>query len=168
MKATIISGVFLFSVLLVGCGKRTGSSGSVPPAGPPVAQPALSAWQQSDRSGALDNFVAADWTKRPLFASSDVLSLTEEQFKALSNSEREARSRDITSQLSSLKQMAQAVVQAGRDAASRRDTAQARKYFTSLHDFGAAIESSDSMLIVQLVGKAIRKMGDAELAKLPQ
>ena len=100
--------------------------------------------------------------------SSYVLSLTEDQYKALSNSEREARSREITSQISSLKQLAQAVMQAGRDAAAKGDTAQARKYFTSLQDFGAAVGGSDSMLIVQLVGKAIQKMGDTELAKVQQ
>ena len=168
MKTTIISTVFLLSVTLVGCSKKSSPPGSRLSAGPPVAHAVLAAWQQGDRSGAISNFVQTDWRNRPLFASSYVLSLTEDQYKALSNSEREARSREITSQISSLKQLAQAVMQAGRDAAAKGDTAQARKYFTSLQDFGAAVGGSDSMLIVQLVGKAIRKMGDTELAKVQQ
>ena len=102
-----------------------------------------------------------------MFASDSTLSLSEGQFVALSNAERQSKSGEMMSQLASLKQLARAVAQAGRDAASKGDTAQARKHFTSLKQCGTALDSPDCLRIVQLVGQALKKMGDAELANIP-
>jgi hypothetical protein len=175
MKIQTISTVIAVTVLLVGCGKQNTSSGtpSAPAKEPPgaasaapVAQSAMSAWQQGDKSTAVSSFLAADWSARPLFNSDSTLSLTEAQFKSLSDAGRQAKSGEMMTQLDSLKQLAAAVAQAGRDAAAKGDTAQARKYFTSLKQCGAALSSPDCLSIVQLVGKALDKMADTELAKI--
>ena len=157
------------TVLMAGCGKKSPGSSITPPPVPanaalssPVAPPALAAWQQGDKAAAVSNFVAADWGTRPLFAAGSPLSLSEDQFKALSDAERQARSGDMMSQIASLKQLAQAVVQAGHDAASKGDAAQARKYFTSLKECGTALESPDCLQLIQLIGKAFVKMSDDE------
>jgi len=134
----------------------------------PVTQPALTAWQQGDKSTAISSFLAIDWSARPLFASGSTLSLSEDQFKALSDADRQAKSSEMLRQISSLKQLAAAVAQAGRDAASKGDAAQARKSFTSLKQCGMALDSPDNLLIVQLVGQAFKKMADTELAKVAQ
>jgi len=175
MKTTIIIGVLAITVLMAGCGRKSSSSAATPPTAPPdavaaspAAQSALTAWQQGDKAAAVSSFLAADWSSRPLFAAASTLNLSEDQFKALSEAERQAKSTDMTSQIASLKQLAQAVVQAGRDAAAKGDAAQARKYFASLKQFGTALESPNCMLLVQLVGKAFVKMADAESAKLGQ
>jgi len=175
MKIQTISAVVAATILLVGCGKQNTSSGTSPsPAkeqpsaasASPVAQAALSAWQQGDQSTAVSSFLAADWSARPLFASDSVLSLTEAQFASLSAADRQAKSGEMTKQLDSLKRLAAAVAQAGRDAASKGDTAQAQKCFTSLKQCGAALSSPDCLSLVQLVGKAFTKMADTELAKI--
>jgi len=132
----------------------------------PIAQPALTAWRQGDQAAAVSSFLAADWTARPLFAVGSTLSLSEAQFNAFSDAERQAKSTDMTAQLASLKQLAAAVAQAGLDAASKGDTSQARTDFTSLKQFGRALENPDYMLLVQLVGGGIEKRGNTELAKL--
>jgi len=159
MKNAIITGVMAAIILMAGCGKKSPSSSTTPPpaqadaaSSSPVAQPALTAWQQGDKAAAVSSFLAADWSAHPLFAAGSTLSLSESQFKALSDAERQAKSTEMTAQLASLKQLAAAVAQAGLDAASKDDAPQARKDFTSLKQFGAALESSDYMLIVQLVG----------------
>jgi major membrane immunogen (membrane-anchored lipoprotein) len=173
MKNAIITGVMAATILMAGCGKKSPSSSATPPpsqpgaaSSSPVAQSALTAWQHGDKDTAVSSFLAADWSVRPLFVGDSTLTLTEGQFKALSDSDREAKSRDMMSQIASLKQLAQAVAQAGLDAASKGDAPQARKDFTSLKQFGAALVSSDYMLLVQLVGKGIEKRGDTELAKI--
>ncbi len=175
MKSTIITGVLAATILVAGCGKKSPSSATTPPpaqaeaaSSSPVAQPALAAWQQGDKATAVSSFLAADWSARPLFPTGSSLSLSEAQFRALSDSDREAKSRDMMSQIASLKQLAQAVVQAGNDAASKGDAAQARKYFTSVKQCGTALKGPDCMLLVQLVGKAFEKMSDTELAKIGQ
>ena len=173
MKNTTIIGVMAATILIVGCGKKSPDSSTAPSpaktdaaAASPAAQPSLTAWQQGDKAAAVSNFLAADWSVRPLFTTGSALNLSEAQFKALSDADRETKSRDMTSQLASLKQLAQAVVQAGRDAAAKGDAVQARKDLTSLKQFGTALEGPESMLLVQLVGKSFVKMSDTELAKM--
>ncbi len=168
MKTLIIPAFLLVALLSSGCGKKGGQPTATPSAANPVAHPAMTAWQQGDKSSAVARFVETDWSARPLFASNSTLSLTEDQFKALSDADRQARSGEMLKQLDSLKQLAGAVAQAGREAASKGDSAQARKCFTSLKQCGTALSGPDSLSIVQLVGKALTKMADTELAKIPQ
>ena len=168
MNKTTIIAVITVSLLAAGCGKKANPAAPTPSAAAAVAQPAMTAWQQGDKSTAVSSFVDIDWAKRPLFESGSVLALTEKQFKALSNTERQTKSAELTAQLDALKQLVAAVAQAGRDAAAKGDTAQARKCFSALKQCGAALESPDCLSLVQLVGKAVQRMGDAELAKLGQ
>ena len=128
----------------------------------------MSAWEQGDESTAVRSFVETDWSSRPLFAADSLLSLSEEQYKTLSDAERQAKSGEMMTQLDSLKRLARAVAEAGRDAAARGDAAQARKYFTSLKQCGTALDSPDCLSIVQLVGRAFKRLADTELAKIPQ
>jgi hypothetical protein len=152
---------------LGGCAKQA-PSGSTAPAKASAAQPAVAAWQQGDTAAAVSNFVQADWTRGPLFASNSTLSLSEAQFKALSDAERESRSGELTSQVNAFRKLASAVAETGRTAAVKGDTAQARKYFASLQQCGTALEGSNCLAIVQLVGKAVKRMGDVEMAKIAQ
>ena len=69
-------------------------------------------------------------------------------------------------QIDSLKQLAAAVAQAGRDAAAKGDVAQARKHFTALRECGAALDTSDSLAIVRLVGQGMKKRAETEMSKL--
>jgi hypothetical protein len=166
MKTTVINAALAVSVLTIGCGKKTSPPSSTSAVAAPVAQAAMTAWQQGDKSGAVTSFVETDWSHGPLFAANSTLSLSEDQFKALSNADRQAKSGEMISQLDSLKKLAAAVAQAGRDAASKGDTAQARKYFTSLKQCGTALDRPDCLRIVQLVGQALKKMADTELTKI--
>jgi hypothetical protein len=181
MKHSITIGVMAAAVLLAGCGRKNGSSGSsaTPPtvkadvalSSLPILQPALTAWQQGDKSTAVSSFLAADWSARPLFAAGSPLSLSDDQMHALrahSEADYEAKSRELLTELTHLKQLAKAVEEAGRDAASKGDVAQGRKDFTSLKQFGTALDSPDYVLIVQLVGRASKKMADTELATIGQ
>ena len=175
MKNTTITVIMAATILIAGCGKKSPSSSATPPpaqadaaSSSPAAQPALTAWQQGDKAAAVSSFLAADWSARPLFAADSPLSLSESQFKALSDADRQTKSSAMMSQLDSLKQLAAAVAQAGRDAASKGDTAQAKKYFTSLKQCGTALSSPGCLQIVQLVGKAFDKLSDKETAKIGQ
>jgi hypothetical protein len=173
MKNAIITGVMAATILIAGCGEKSPGSSTTPsPAqadaasSSPIVQPALTAWEQGDKAAAVSNFLAADWSARPLFAAGSTLSLSEAQFKALSDADRQAKSTEMMAQLGSVKQLAAAAAQTGLDAASKSDEPHARKDFTSLKQLGAALESPDYMLLVQLVGKAIETRGDTELAKI--
>ncbi|MHC1765224.1 MAG: hypothetical protein AB9869_34925 [Verrucomicrobiia bacterium] len=167
----------LIGVALTSCGKKTESSGNPPPptgqqdtisATTPVMHPVLTAWQQGDKPAAVSRFLETDWSARPLFTPGSTLSLSEDQFKSLSEAEGRAKSSEITAEVGELKQLAAAVAQAGRDAAANKDLTQAVKAFTSLKECGQALDGPDSSSIVQLTGRAMKRMADGELAKLKQ
>jgi hypothetical protein len=134
-------------------------------AGRGAGEEALAVWQQGDPSTAVNRFLETDWSARPLFPSGSVLNLSEAQFKNLPASERDAKSNDMMTQLSALKQLAVAVEQTGLDALAKKDMPQARKCFTSLKKCGEALDTPDSLAIVKLVGQALKKKADAGLAK---
>lgn len=178
MKAQIVSGIITTTLLLAGCGQKSSSNSSsssptktqqdTTSATTPVMQPALTAWEQGDMSSAVSHFLEANWNARPLFPPGSVLSLSEDQFKLLSAADRQAKSGEMMSQLDSLKQLAAAVAQAGRDAASKGDSVQARKCFTALKQCGEALDGANSLAMVKLVGQGFEKRADAELGKLGQ
>jgi hypothetical protein len=148
----------LITIALSGCSKRSAPT--------TVLQSMLTTWQQGDQASAISRFVAADWSQRPLFAPGSALSLSEAQFNALPAAEQEAKMKELTPQLSAMRELAKAVVQAGRDAAGKGDSVQTRKYLESVKQFGAAIDSPEHLKIVELVGRAIKQMADTELSKL--
>lgn len=134
----------------------------------PTAESVLSAWQQGDKATAVSRFVQVDWTARPLFASNSVLGLSETQFRAIPNSSRQAKLEELISQVPILKGIARAVATAGKDAAARKDFADAKKHFTSLQQCGATLSGPDFTLLVQQIGKFMKRLADEESAKLSQ
>lgn len=138
------------------------------PATTSVAEPARIAWQQGDKSTAVSRFVEANWSARPLFAPGSTLSLTESEFMLIPSSERNAKANDAMNQAVGLKQLAQAVLQAGHDAAVKKDSTQARKCFKSVKQCGEALDGPDSLLLVRQIGQFLKKMAGKELAKLEQ
>src|SRR5947199_325871 len=62
LKARITSVVMAGSLLWAGCGRKSSSPGASAVAmEPPVAQPAMIAWQEGGKSKALSDFVEAAW-----------------------------------------------------------------------------------------------------------
>ena len=174
MKNPSIPCFIAILILAAGCGKKSSDSPTTSsPAQNSVssssaAQPALIAWQQGDQAAAVSNFVATDWSAHPLFASDTTLNLSEDQFNALPMADRTAKSEELLAQLKSLKELAQAVVKSGRDAAANGDSARAKKCFTALKQAGAALQGPDCTQLLQMVGKAFEKMADTESAKISQ
>jgi hypothetical protein len=163
MKTTAIVTVLAAS-LLAGCGKKPASPSAPPSTLAPATQSALTAWQQGDKAAAVTSFVGTDWSSRPLFASGSTLSLSEDQFKTLPDWER--RRSEMGPQIDSLKRLAAAVARAGRDAAEKGDVAQARKHFAALRECGAALDTSDSLAMLRLVGQGMKKRAEEEMSRL--
>ena len=162
---------------VTGCGKSNVAPTATPSApistagGPGVAtanETVLTAWDKGDKSTAVRNVLEADWTIRPLFTSGTTLALSEKQFSELPASARSSNQAPVSAAMTALKGVAVAVRDAGRDAAAKGDVALARKHFMALQHWGEALGGPDSMAIIGIVGRAIKKIGDTELASLPQ
>lgn len=193
MKAAILISLTAFSILLAGCSKKADSTkpspapaaarqesqpatndsavSEAPPQAPhpvpsPVTQPILAVWQEGNRAEAVKLFVEADWSGRPTFPRSMALNLSEDQFGALQPADHELKARELSAQLDLVKQLVNAVAQAGRDTAAQGNTALAQQCFTSLKQFGAALQDPDHLNVVQVVGRISENMGKNELAKM--
>ena len=164
--------LFLLSLMVLisvgGCDRKSSPSTASAAGGPKsgVAESVLTTWQQGDQAGAVKRFVEIDWTARPLFAPESVFNLSESQLQTLGASSRKAKLDQLMPQLDTFKKLARGVVEAGRDAAARKDTAYARKCFAAIRQSGQALEGPQSMRIVRLVGQAMTKMADTESAKI--
>lgn len=177
MKTTILTGLLIGVILTAGCGKKESNPKPSAHSNPspatnnftltsfPALQPAYVAYLHGDKSTAVSDFLAVDWNVRPLFAPDSVLGFSEGQFHALAEADYHAKSVEHTTQLAMLKRLGSIVEEAGLMAVKRGDSAQASKCFTSLKQFGTALNDTNYTLIVQLSGKGYIKMGDAGLAK---
>ena len=166
MKTRIITVSLGLSLLLAGCAKKTPPPAAAPSATTPVASPLILAWKQGNKSAAINHFVETDWNARPLFAPGSACNLTEAQFRNLPREQQQQQSEEMIAEITSLKELVAATAQAGRDAAWSGDKAQARKYFASLQQCGAALDSSTYSLLVQKVGQALKKISDTESKNL--
>lgn len=174
-KTLGVLSILLAAMLVIGASAGCGKTGDPKPKAslpanhpPPVAEAILATWAQGDSAAAVRQFLETDWSARPLFAPGSAMNLSEAQFKALPTAEREAKAAEVQSHLATVRKLAGAVAEAGRAAAAKRDDAMARKHFAALEQLGGALDSPDSMVIVKLVGQALKKMATAETAKLPQ
>ena len=197
MKNAIIAGVATASILLAACGKQNKvSPGPVPRQEPasaaatsspvavtsplaatgsqavilvstPVAQPVLTVWQEGNKAGAINLFLEANWNARPIFPAGMALSLTDGQINGLSEPDRQLRTGEMLGQMELIRQLAQAVAGAGREAIAKGDAARARKCYTALKQFGAALDSPGGQQVVRATGRASVSMANTGLAKLP-
>lgn len=127
---------------------------------------AMEAWQCGDKPSVIADFLKVDWTVRPLFDSYRALSLSEDQFVALPQADREAHSKEIMAQMKSFRKLLAAVSKAGHDAAAKGNVAQAREIFTSLKQCGSALDSRDCLQSLQNFGKHLKNKADAALHSL--
>jgi hypothetical protein len=159
--ATVLAATLALAI--AGCGKKqvaAGASGSATP-----LEQVLASWQQGDQAGAVQRFLKADWKSGPIFAPGSPLNHRESELPGLSPAAQEKLMKEVVAQLSDLKALAKAVRDQGQ-AAAGTDPAQARLCFIKLNECGAALDQPEGMKIVQLVGRAFRKMAAAETAKL--
>ena len=190
MKIGFLAGTAAALFLLAGCGQKVAPTDNPTPPAPapsnppaatpaptatalvnvatPVMQPILAVWQEGDRPRAVKLFLEANWNARPIFPAGMSVNLTEAQFAELSDADRQLRFNEITAQLDLIKHLASDVAQAGRDAAAKGDTEQAKKYFAALRQCGAAFDSPDRLKLLQMVGRTMKKIADNETAKIGQ
>jgi hypothetical protein len=172
--------LFLLGMGLLGCNKKsetsatsslpTNSSASV---AAPVMGPIMKDWLSGNQAAAVSNFVQADWKARPLFPAGSRLNLTEDEFRSQIRSlftpeSVNAMGTNLYAEIDPMKRLAAAVGQAGQQAAAQHDYAKARKYFTALQQCGDALDGTNSLALVKMVGQGLKKRAETELSKLPQ
>lgn len=119
---------------------------------------AMTLWRAGKKDEAAVQFLAVDFSKRPLFPSGSVLNFTEAQFIALPQAARDKMAKPMQDDLQTLKQIAAHVRAAGEAAKTAGDTTKATQCSTQLQKCGDAFDQPDSLALRKLVGKAFKKM----------
>lgn len=138
------------------------------PVSTPVLQPILTVFQEGHTAQAVDLFIQANWNARPIFPSKMALGLTDTQFKAIPEGERQLRTDEMLAQLDLMKQLATAVSNAGDAAAAKGEALQARQCYESLKRFGAALDDPKAQQLLRMVGQVSKRMAEHGLARLPK
>ena len=163
----------IVSIGLTACGKKPVSQGNLQrtnlaPGTGAAAEVVLAAWQQEDKTAAMARFLETDWSARPLFTPGSAMALSETQWAALPNQDRESKRGPLEAQAGEFTSLVVAVLKAGQDAAANNDPVLARKHFNALKQFGEAVDRPDFTEIVRMFGRAAKKGADREMEKLPK
>lgn len=168
------------AILLSACGKKAAApaSGAQSPGASapseaassssamPVSEPAISAMGEGNTDAAVRDFVNADWSARPLFTTGSSLNLSEAQFEAIPQAEREKNHEDVSGVINALRQTATATVRAAHEAAAKGDKETARKYLEAVKNCGQALDKPDRLNVLIILGQSMQRDADRELSHL--
>lgn len=123
----------------------------------PTLDRAMKHWQAGNKDDALKEFVAVDFTQRPLFPKGSVLAYSETEFMALPRAVNEKIHPQILSEIRPLKGLALHVKEASVAAQNQGDKAKADKYLLQLQRCGEALDHPNSLALLQVVGKGFKR-----------
>jgi hypothetical protein len=150
-------------VLLAGCSKsNTTSPRSGTGTGEKQESSALTdcvaLWSAGNQEAAIEKFLAIDWNDALLFPSGTPLAYAERDLASLSENQLRQDMGEIESIAKALKEMSLRIKQLGEEARAAGNSTEAETCFNSLGKCGTALDQPNRLKILQLVGKAIKKM----------
>ncbi len=128
---------------------------------PATLDQAIALWRGGQKDAAAAKFLAVDCSKRPLFPFGSVLNYTEAQFMDLPQAAREKLSKQMLDDISAIKAISAEVKTTGKTALNAGDKAKSDQCTAKLRQCGEAFDQPDSLALLKLVGKALKKMAAA-------
>jgi hypothetical protein len=124
----------------------------------PSLDRAMKFWQAGNKDDALKEFVAVDFTQRPLFPKGSVLAYSEKEFMALPRAVSEKIAPQILTEIRPLKGLALHVKEAAVTAQTQGDQGKADKYLLQLKRCGEALGHPDSLAILRTFEKVFTRL----------
>jgi hypothetical protein len=122
----------------------------------------IAAWARGDQQTATEQFMAIDWMQ--VSDSRSLFGLTEKEFAALPEADRNTRVADVMARLNDLRALSRHVVEEGKKAVSAGDGGKARRSFQAVAGCGKwLMKDPNAMAIVKNIGKAIDDLGSRQL-----
>lgn len=115
-------------------------------------------WSAGKKEDATAKFLAVDFSRRPLFLRGSVLNYSEAQFMALPEAAREKLSKPVLDDIAVPKQISANVNTSGKTALAAGDKTKADQCNAKLLQCGEAFDQPDSLALLNLVGKALKKL----------
>ena len=123
-------------------------------------------WDAGQAKDAVDIFVNFSWNSPDLYDKGSIFLLSEKEFVAFSQAERDSISQKSMKMMASLRPLARQVVTEGQTYENEGKTDIARKYFLSVRQCGESLNNDKHLLSVKMVGKAIQELGTKKLNEL--
>lgn len=124
----------------------------------PTLDRAMKLWQAGNKDDALKEFVAVDFTQRPLFPKGSVLAYSETEFVALPRAVSEKIGPQILAEIRPLKGLALHVKEAAVAAQDQGEQGKADKYLLQLKRCGQALGHPDSLAILRTFERMFARM----------
>lgn len=152
----LLAGVMLSSSSMTTLAQtKTESTPVQPSAKKATLDNALKLWRAGQQTEAVDQFLAVDFSKQPLFPAGSTLNLTEAEFVALPTAAREKMRMPMMEDIQTLKLIAAQVK------AQSKTSEKSALCLSQLKAAGEAFDRPGGLALLKLVGQAMKKMAIA-------
>jgi hypothetical protein len=136
------------------------------PAKPVFLGQVLVAWNMGKRGEAINDFLQLNWQDPAVLQGIPVLSMTEQQFAALSQAQRDQMNQQVQQLSQTFRDIGKAVVASADSFIASKNRAGARARLEAAQQFGQALAAPERLAIIQLVGKAIMSLAQEKLSNI--
>lgn len=123
----------------------------------------LAAWIGGRKDEAVKQFLQMRWQDPSVFEGIPMLVMSEQQFAALPQAQRDPIGRQAQQFSTTIGDIATAVIASGEKASASGDAAGAKARFEAVQQFGQTLAAPERLLIIQQVGKAVAKVAQEKL-----
>ena len=124
----------------------------------------LAAWSSGKRGEAVNQFLQLNWQDPAIFQGVLALAISEQQFAALSQAQREPISQQAQQFSQTARDLARAVIATTDTFLASGNTVGAKSRLEAVQQFGQALAAPERLQIIQLVGKAISQLAQEKLS----
>ncbi|UCF15014.1 MAG: hypothetical protein JSW59_16520 [Phycisphaerales bacterium] len=128
----------------------------------------LALWETGQKDDAARQFMAIQWDAPSTFREVEVLIMSEQQLRALPQSEMKRVVEEVSDLLGKLRKLMFQVVSVGEKLASSGDTDMAKEHFEAVRLYGEALLQPERLEIVRLHGKAAVAYAQKRLSGIKQ
>lgn len=126
----------------------------------------LACWQEDRKQDAAAGFLALDWKASVPFSALPALSLSEGQFAALPQGQREGLAQNALGLSKDIREMTRYFVEQAKAAKAENKLEEAKLYQAGLMELGKILSGNDKLKLIQMIGKAVQGYTQKELGDL--
>ncbi len=124
-------------------------------------------WDAGQTEEASNHFLLIDWQKVDAFRDSPALTLSEAEFLALPEEQRQRVLQETMNQLGSMRKLFFHLAAEAERLAEAGDRTRAEEYLAAVRRYGQSLSGPDRPEFVQMHGKAATAYADKKLSELP-
>ena len=124
----------------------------------------LFAWNTGKRGDAVNQFLQLNWQDPAVFQGVPVLAMSEQQFAALPQAQRDAVSQQAQQISQTARDLARAVIATTDTFVASGNAVGAKSRLEAVQQFGQALAAPERLQVIQLVGKAISQLAQEKLS----